>query len=39
LRRFLSAGSKRKLRYARLLIEAIRPDRVPEPLAGLLAAV
>jgi hypothetical protein len=39
LRRFLGAGSQRKLRYARLLIEAINLDRVPEPLAGLLAAV
>jgi hypothetical protein len=39
LRRFLGAGSQRKLRYARLLIEAINLDRVPEPLAGLLAAI
>jgi hypothetical protein len=39
LRRFLGAGSQRKLRYARLLVEAISLERVPEPLAGLLAAV
>jgi hypothetical protein len=39
LRRFLGAGSKRKLRYARLLTEAIDPDRIPRPLAAVLAAV
>jgi hypothetical protein len=39
LRRFLGAGAQRKLRYARLLVEAISLDRVPGPLAGLLAAV
>jgi hypothetical protein len=39
LRRFLGAGSRRKLRYARLLTEAVSPDRVPRPLAALLAAV
>jgi hypothetical protein len=39
LRRFLGAGSARKLRYARLLTEAISLDRVPQPLAALLAAV
>lgn len=37
LRRFLGAGSQRKLRYARLLTEAIDPDRVPGPLTALLA--
>ena len=39
MRRFLGAGSQRKLRYARLLIEAVTIGRVPEPLAGLLAAI
>jgi hypothetical protein len=39
LRRFLGAGSRRKLRYARLLTEAISLDQLPEPLAALLAIV
>jgi hypothetical protein len=39
LRRFFGAGSQRKLRYARLLIEAITLDQVPRPLAALLTAV
>ena len=39
LRRFLAAGSQRKLRYARLLTESIDLDRTPPPLAALLAAV
>jgi hypothetical protein len=38
LRRFLGAGSQRKLRYARLLTEAISLDRIPRPLAALLTA-
>jgi hypothetical protein len=39
MRRFLGAGSQRKLRYARLLTEAIDLEGVPRPLAALLAAV
>jgi hypothetical protein len=39
LRRFLGAGSQRKLRYARLLTEAITLERIPQPLAALLTAV
>jgi hypothetical protein len=39
LRRFLGAGAQRKLRYARLLTEAITLDRTPEPLTALLTAV
>jgi len=39
LRRFLGAGSQRKLRYARLLTEAISLDQVPRPLAAVLSAV
>jgi hypothetical protein len=38
LRRFLSAGSQRKLRYARLLTGAIAPDRIPRPLQAVVAA-
>jgi hypothetical protein len=36
LRRFLAAGSRRKLRYARLLSGAVALDRLPRPLDGLL---
>lgn len=39
LRRFLGAGSQRKLRYARLLTEAIPLDQVPRPLTALLATI
>jgi hypothetical protein len=40
LRRFLGSGSRRKLRYARLLVEAaIGRDALPRPLAAVLAAV
>jgi hypothetical protein len=39
LRRFLGAGAQRKLRYVRLLTEAVELDEVPWPLTGLLAAV
>ncbi len=35
--RWLRAGARRNLRYARLLMEAIDLDRVPGPLAGVLA--
>jgi hypothetical protein len=38
-RRFLGAGSQRKLRYARLLTEAIDSDRMPHPLEAVLSAV
>jgi hypothetical protein len=37
LRRFLASGSRRKLRYARLLAGAVDLDRLPHPLAGVLA--
>src|SRR5712691_10750977 len=36
LRRFLAAGSRRKLRYARLLAGAVAPDRLPRPLDAVL---
>lgn len=39
LRRFLGARSGRKARYAALLVSAVEPGRVPEPLTALLARV
>jgi hypothetical protein len=39
MRRFLGAGGQRKLRYARLLTDAVSLDRMPPPLTGLLTAV
>lgn len=37
MRRFLGSGARRKLRYARLLVEVVELDRVPPPLDGVLA--
>lgn len=37
MRRFLGSGARRKLRYARLLIESVDLDRVPQPLDATLA--
>ncbi len=39
LRRFLGSGSRRKLRYARLLPASLTPDRLPHPLEALLARI
>ena len=39
LRRFFGSGSGRKIRYARLLVEALDLDNVPRPLDGVLAHV
>ena len=39
LRRFMGSGGRRKLRYARFLIEALGPAQVPRPLDLLLAHV
>ena len=39
LRRFMGSADRRKLRYARLLVEALAPDRVPHPLEGVLGHV
>lgn len=39
LRRFLGVRSGRKAHYAALLVEALEPDRVPAPLAAVLARV
>ncbi|WP_432093161.1 TOPRIM nucleotidyl transferase/hydrolase domain-containing protein [Streptomyces sp. bgisy100] len=37
VRRFLGTKKGRKIRYGRLLVEALAPDRTPPPLDGLLA--
>ena len=39
LRRFFGSADSRKLRYARLLVDALEPDRVPRPLDGILASI
>ena len=39
LRRFFGSGSGRKIRYARLLVEALDPIQVPRPLDAVLAHV
>ena len=36
LRRWLGSGGRRKIRYARYLVEQLEPERVPRPLAALL---
>jgi len=37
LRRFMGSGGRRKIRYARLLVEALDLRRAPRPLSRLLA--
>jgi hypothetical protein len=39
LRRFMGSGGSRKIRYARLLVEALDPSRVPRPLDLVLTHV
>ena len=39
LRRFMGSGGRRKIRYARLLVEAFDPGNVPRPIDLLLAHV
>ena len=39
LRRFMGSGGSRKIRYARLLVDALDLARVPAPLDGVLAHV
>lgn len=39
LRRFLGSGGSRKIRYARLLVDALDLARVPRPLDGVLSSV
>lgn len=36
LRRFMGSGGSRKIRYARLLVEALDPESAPEPLDRVL---
>jgi hypothetical protein len=36
LRRFMGSGGSRKIRYARLLVEALAPEAAPAPLARVL---
>jgi hypothetical protein len=37
LRRFMGSGGRRKIRYARFLVEALDPGRAPRPLDRVLA--
>jgi hypothetical protein len=39
LRRFMGSGGRRKIRYGRLLVEALELDRMPRPLSLVLAHV
>lgn len=39
LRRFMGAGSGRKIRYGRLLVEALEPEAIPRPFDEVLDAV
>ncbi|GAA3496487.1 hypothetical protein GCM10019016_035880 [Streptomyces prasinosporus] len=39
MRRFLGTKKGRKIRYGRVLVEALAPDRVPAPLGGLFAGL
>jgi len=39
LRRFMGSGGRRKIRYARFLVDALDLERVPRPLDGVLAHV
>jgi hypothetical protein len=39
LRRFMGSGGSRKIRYARLLVDALNLAQVPRPLEGVLAHV
>jgi hypothetical protein len=39
LRRFIGSGGRRKIRYARYLVEALEPGNVPRPLDLLLRRV
>jgi hypothetical protein len=38
LRRFMGSGARRKIRYAKLLVDALDADRVPRPLDAVLQA-
>jgi hypothetical protein len=39
LRRFMGSADQRKLRYARLLVDALDPAHIPRPLDGVLTHV
>jgi hypothetical protein len=39
LRRFMGSGGRRKIRYARFLVEALEPSQVPRPLDRVLRHV
>ncbi|MEJ7650693.1 MAG: TOPRIM nucleotidyl transferase/hydrolase domain-containing protein [Nakamurella sp.] len=39
LRRWLGSGATRKIRYAPLLVAALPPERLPEPLSALLTTI
>ncbi len=39
LRRFMGSGGRRKIRYARFLVEALAPNQVPRPLDLLLRRI
>ncbi|MFD0417368.1 TOPRIM nucleotidyl transferase/hydrolase domain-containing protein [Streptomyces sp. NPDC127108] len=39
VRRFFGSKKGRKIRYGRVLVEALEPDRVPAPLDDLLASI
>ena len=39
LRRFMGSGGRRKILYARYLVEALDLGRVPRPLEGVLASI
>lgn len=39
MRRFLGSGARRKLRYARLLVDSVELDRVPHPLDAVLTYI
>ena len=39
MHRFLGSGARRKLRYARLLVDLVDPDRVPHPLDAVLTQI
>jgi hypothetical protein len=39
LRRFMGSGGSRKIRYARLLVEALDDERIPRPLDRVLTHV
>ena len=39
LRRFMGSGGRRKIRYARILVDALDLERVPRPLDGVLGHV